>query len=314
MRSCDLSSARLPSAFLLSFGIEHHPKTGDPWHLPRVIVKSRMGPKEIHSSSNDGLTPTNGLPHEEEQDPEASFPEDNPPPTNPSNPTPSLQNSPSPNPTKTPPTRTASGSYYQCSHAVLQHMSTRPRKQHPKFISQRWRTDTGIDARRLVWRQDMPAFTLDLLRSKTCSMLETLRTRPSGYIVPCIDIAQVQKSKQIGAALWLGEDPPVEEEEEEEVTTSSSSFSSTDPNPSSPSPVPPPPFYATLTKHAAYIPFYNLPCLLGAERVRQLRATGTGFQHPLAVIKHKQNTVEVLMQLWQLMGYLATPAVIPPDK
>lgn len=141
----------------------------------------------------------------------------------------------------------------------------------------------------------MPAFTLNLLREKTYSMLEMLRTRPSGYIVPCIDIAQVQESKQIGAALWLGD-------------------SSADPDPSSPTPVPPPPFYATLTKHTTYIPFYNLPCLLGAERVRQLRATGTGFQHPLAVIKHKKNTVEVLMQLWQLMGYLATPAVIPPDR
>lgn len=277
-----------------------HPKTGNPWHLPRASDYSRPKRKEDNPPSNESVTPNKAITQTEEKN--------NPPPSPSEELLPSTPISiPTRIPTSPPPdlsTRTASASYYHSSHTSLKLLTSLPRKKYLGTIPQRWLNDPTLEINKLVWRQDMPTFTLNLMRERACAALERLARSYGGYIVAFDSVEQVLKSRQVGAALWMGE---ANTEPAAEGNQSSDPHISPPPQVknNSPSPIPPPPFYATLTYHAHYIPFYNLPSLLGVDRVQRLWAAKRQFQGPVVVVKKRNNTVYALMQLWGLMGYLA---------
>ena len=67
-----------------------------------------------------------------------------------------------------------------------------------------------------------------------------------------------------------------------------------------------PPPYAMHYYKNHYIPVYNLLTLLGPTKLRDLRESSSShFGDQYAVIKAKRLTVEVQLELWKLLGYLA---------
>lgn len=142
----------------------------------------------------------------------------------------------------------------------------------------------------------MDSFVLEALRKRVVKLLKYLSARPAAYIATCKGYDAVKSSHQVAAVLYLGPSP---------------SPSQTDPNVSSPPPPPPtadPPPYAMLPYKAHQIPIYNLPVLLGANYLQQLRESSPElFGEEMAVLKGKRGTVKVQGELWRLMGFLGFP-------
>ena len=108
-----------------------------------------------------------------------------------------------------------------------------------------------------------------------------------------------------------GEDPPPADESQDGTPPTGpppSAISSEQSSPwtSSDDGHPPPPPYAMATYKNTHVPVYNLPHLLGAERVHRLQAQVPMFdEHEILVVKSKRPTVKLQMGMWKLMGYLA---------
>ncbi len=142
----------------------------------------------------------------------------------------------------------------------------------------------------------MDNFVLEALRKKVVKLLRYLSARPAAYIAPCKGYDAVKSSHQVAAVLYLGTPSPP---------------SQINPNVSSPPPPPPtadPPPYAMLPYKAHHIPIYNLPTLLRATHLQQLRESSPAlFGGDMAVLKGKRGTVKVQGELWRLMGFLGFP-------
>ncbi|KAL8721087.1 MAG: hypothetical protein Q9225_002159 [Loekoesia sp. 1 TL-2023] len=183
------------------------------------------------------------------------------------------------------PVRAVAGSYIVSQAVAIRFMSEIKRKSY-RQIPHRWRLDTRFKADDIVWREDMDTFMLDLMRKKAVGLLKHLSSRPAAYVVKCEGYEDIEHKNQSGAALWLGKP------REEELPIDSKA--------------PPPPYAMVKYRSARHIPVYNLPALLGLGYLRQLRDSSQLFDGTLAVVKQKRNTVETLMHLWKLMGYVTS--------
>ncbi|KAL8975640.1 MAG: hypothetical protein Q9197_000115 [Variospora fuerteventurae] len=186
------------------------------------------------------------------------------------------------------PARAVAGSYIISQRSAMKFMSDIKRRSYLQMVPHRWKLDTRFKTDNIVWREDMDDFVLDLMRRKVQRLLGYLSSRPAGYITACHNYEDVQKKHQPGAVLWLGNRIGDEPETTKEV--------------------PPPPYAMVKYRSASNIPVYNLPMLLGPDFLDQLRSSSKSFGGALAVIKQKRNTLESLMHLWKLMGYLASDA------
>ncbi|KAL8851588.1 MAG: hypothetical protein Q9221_003520 [Calogaya cf. arnoldii] len=180
--------------------------------------------------------------------------------------------------------QTAAGSHIIANQAAIKLISTLKQRSYVQMLPQRWKLDARFKVDQIVWREDMDTLVLGLLRKKVTKLLKYLSSQPAAYIVPCQDYESIQKSHQPGAVLWLGQP------QGEDTVTS----------------MDPPPYAMVEYRSSGHIPLYNLPALLGPAHMSELRDIGEYFEGPLAVIKRKRNTTGCQMQLWKLMGYLAT--------
>ncbi|KAL8694991.1 MAG: hypothetical protein Q9218_000463 [Villophora microphyllina] len=182
--------------------------------------------------------------------------------------------------------RTVAGSHVISHRPALKLMCSLKHRTLMYMIPQRWKQDGRFKAEEIVWRKDMDTFILDLMRRKTMNLLKYLNSQPAAYIVACEGYQDVENKHQAGAVLWLGE------------RRHGSDLTSSNKNP--------PPYGMVKYKSSGHIPIYNLPALFGSGYLNQLRNAGKPFDGTIAVIKRKRNTAEVQLQLWKLMGYMAS--------
>ncbi|KAL8733801.1 MAG: hypothetical protein Q9181_003449 [Wetmoreana brouardii] len=178
VRSCTLTGVRLPSSFLLDFGLTPHPTTGKPWQLPKLLVDSNINDTRKTSNSSGHLE--QGMPPSVEDDPGAESPSRKP-------------------------VRTVAGSYIIAQRPAVKLLSNLKQKTYMQMIPQRWKQDGRFKAEEIVWRQDMDNFVLELMRRKTVKLLKYLSSQPAAYIVACEGYEDIQNKHQLGAVLWLGE-------------------------------------------------------------------------------------------------------------
>ena len=267
VRTCVISGARLPSYFLLGFGIAEHPETAKPWQMPRLSTDSNAEfQNEMQALSTDQ---ERNLASEQE--------------------TPQLGKAP---PTTRKLTRVLSSSYMVAQHSALDFVSSLKRSSYVQTLPYRWRMDSQLKINDIVWRKDMSTFVLELMRRKTARLLLYLSRRPAAYVVKCNGYEGIKEHHQVGAALWLG-DPcwgAAQEDSDSEANLD----------------LGPPPF-AMVDYESHHIPVYNLPSLLGSTHMQRLRESQPTFAGGMAVLKRKHHSIKVLMDLWKLMGYLTPP-------
>ena len=161
----------------------------------------------------------------------------------------------------------------------------------------RWKQDPNLKVADIVWREDMDTFVLETLRGNVARRLAYLASSNAAYISTCRDHKHISKHHQVGAVLWLGPNP---EETAETSFLDKSGAATGDFRESGPAP------YAMHHYKNHYIPVYNLLTLLGPTKLRNLRETSSShFGCQYAVIKMRRLTVEVQLELWKLLGYLA---------
>ena len=54
-----------------------------------------------------------------------------------------------------------------------------------------------------------------------------------------------------------------------------------------------------------YMPLYNLPVLMGAQLLQELRKVARVFGGETVYLPQGQKTVKVQLALWKLMGYMS---------
>ena len=265
-RLCVLTGLRLPSYFHIPFGIATHPKTGKPWHLPRLPIQAPS------YSVNDEIH--NGQPGCSSLSPLGSD-------------TPTTLKGP---------IRTLSGTHFLASRHVLAHVSALTPVQYKRLLPHRWKQDTSVKLPEIIWREDMNIFVLEILRRNVLQTLSYLTSRPAAYIAPCKSYESVNEHSQVAAVLWLRKLPDISLIDEP-TTSDATSFDSRETGP---------PPHAMHYYKTRYIPYYNLPALLGPSRVSALQKNRPDhYSDHFAVIKLKRTTVRVQLELWKLLGYMA---------
>ncbi|KAL8944742.1 MAG: hypothetical protein Q9211_000458 [Gyalolechia sp. 1 TL-2023] len=262
VRSCAVTNVRLPSYFLLGFGLTPHPRTGKPWEMPTFALDPNVSVPSQASRSEQVSEQSSDASSEDDAATDAVAP-------------PSRR-----------PARAVAGSHVVSQRAAMKFLSGVKRKSFLTMVPYRWKCDTRFKIDDLVWREDMDVFVLELMRKKAARLLGYLSSRPAAYITTCEGYGDIQNKHQPGAVLWLGKP------DKEGMPTASDE--------------PPPPYAMVKYRSACNIPVYNLPAILGSEHLSQLRVSSECCNGPLAVIKQKRNTVDILMHLWKLMGYMAS--------
>ena len=273
VRSCSVTGARLPSYFLLDFGLAPYPKTGKPWEMPKLSVDADVVAERIYSQNEEPAENKAGS-----KTAQASS-------TDTSN-------------AKGKIVRTVPASYVSCQKLAVGFKSRLTPKSYMQLVPYRWKKDPRIKASEIIWRKDMDAFVLDLMRRKTTRLLKYLSLKPAAYIVQCNGYQEVKAKQQAAAALWLG-NPTIQPLNKIEQIDDKVKFDQDDKSP--------PPFYAMMEYRSRHIPVYNLPTLLGPNYLRQLQDSIPTFKGEMAIVKQKYNTTAIQMELWRLMGYLAFP-------
>lgn len=176
-RLCVLTGLRLPSYFLIPFGVATHPKTGAPWHLPKLPTQavSEPGNDEISRVTPEGNQPSPG-----ESDVALK--------------------------TLKSPTRTLSSTHFLASHQVLAHVSGLTPSKYKRLMPYRWRQDPSVKLPDIIWREDMDVFVLEILRRNLSKTLSYLASRAAAYIAPCKSYEGINNHAQVAAVLWLNED------------------------------------------------------------------------------------------------------------
>ena len=265
-RLCVLTSLRLPSYFQIPFGVGTHPKTGAPWHLPKLPVRAVCDPgdHEFPSAYPEGSEQSSL-----ELDSSSMVPRG--------------------------PARTLSSTNFLASRQVLAHISSLTPSKYMKLMPYRWKQDSSIKLIEVVWREDMDTFVLDILRRNISKSLSHLASRPAGYIIPCKTYDSINEHDQVAAVLWLRND--VDISTNDEVSTVSAlpyHVNGTGPPP-----------YAMHYHKTRYVPCYNLAALLSPIGIRALQESGLNqYRDQFAVVKRKRNTVKVQLELWKLLGYV----------
>ena len=195
-------------------------------------------------------------------------------------------------------TRSGTGAYFLASQGLLRHVSKLQETRYRSLMPYRWKQDSSFKIADIVWREDMDTFVLKILRENVVRRLAYLASSTAAYISNCRDHEHISKHHQVGAVLWLGPNS------EETVETD---FSNKDGAATGNFGELGPPSYAMHHYRNHYIPVYNLLTLLGPTKLRNLRKTSSShFGDQYAVIKMKRLTVEVQLELWKLLGYLAS--------
>ena len=282
IRTCNLTGVRLPRLFLLAFGLKRHPETGAPWLLPEGLYKPETNrsnaTKEKHTSPPSPASANNS---DSTADPYGYPPKIT---------------------AQLPPKASGTATHFLSQSPALLFITRLRLKDYLKVIPMRWKDLSGLQPKEVLWRQDTDTFVLDLLRKKVLGQLKYLSKRPAAYIVRCHeDNADINSHHQVGVIFWLGPLQPVEDvpEELESGNLQPNSHSSHIPNLDSG-----PQSYATILYKHQYLPLYNLPRLLGANNVLQLREHSSLFVGEMAVLKNKKITLDVQLWLWKLEGYV----------
>ena len=167
-RLCLLTGVRLPSYFLIPFGVAKHPETGAPWHLPRLFDSSKAsGASAASPVSSSSPKPNSAL-------------------------------------TSHKPIRTATGTHFVASCGALAYVSSLSKSTYRRLLPYRWKEDPSLKIPDIIWRQDMAAFVLGMLQKRVVRDLEYLASRPAAYVVACKSHYEISAHAQIGAILWLG--------------------------------------------------------------------------------------------------------------
>ena len=215
------------------------------------------------------------------------------------------QTADAPPPSTDPPKPAIPSSYFLARYPAITDITRMRKRTYAQVIPLRWKDKLPYDPKDIVWREDMPRFILDLLRKKVVRKLVYISKRKMDsqreavYIGPCNSYDEINATRQVTAALWLGRSPP---EAPGDSETQSPNPVKQDSSAQESEPASPPP-YAMLNYRDSMVPLYNLPQLLGEEYMQYLRKQGSDFASELAAIKGKRATVEVQMWLWKLMGY-----------
>ena len=142
----------------------------------------------------------------------------------------------------------------------------------------------------------MNIFVLEILRRNVLKTLCYLASRPAAYIAPCKAYESVNEHSQVAAVLWLRK-PPDDSLNDKQTTSDASSFDIGETGP---------PPHAMHYHKTRYVPYYNLPALLGPSRLSTLQKDRPDhYGDRFAVIKLKRPTVRVQLELWKLLGYMA---------
>ena len=273
MRQCRFTGLRLPAYFHLDFGLQRHPATGKPWHLPKLASTAGFDAadkgKGDHAQGGDGVSESQELP--------SIFASET-----------TTQ--------REKPLRTMTGTYFAAQRATIQFISGLNKQQYSKLFPYRWKSAAALNTQDIVWREDMDTYVLELMRKNLMRDLQYMSSRQPGHVASST-YEQVGSHPQLGAALWLGAWDSKSSISVEGTGTDGEADLSIG------SAGPPP--YATLDYRGRYIPVFNLQTLLGNQPLEQLRGSNSIFQGEIAVIREERNTVKVQMALWKLMGYLA---------
>ncbi|KAI9823910.1 MAG: hypothetical protein M1832_002228 [Thelocarpon impressellum] len=177
---------------------------------------------------------------------------------------------------------------YALSRHALVSTLNRPASRS-RMHSPRKAEKTGVQAKDVVWREDMADFTMKLLRERVVHELGYLASRSeSNYLLGCKGAMTGETLPyQTGAVLWLGSTVPVKGD--------GAGIN--------------PPAYSTMSNGQPsdiQLAVYNLPRLLGDVQVARLRerlGRDIGHEEMLA-IKSKSGCVAAQMWLWKLQGYM----------
>jgi hypothetical protein len=147
----------------------------------------------------------------------------------------------------------------------------------------------------------MDTFILSRMRDNIGSALLYVARLNKGYIVPCVDWQDAASKEQSGAVLWLGKNLQAEEgeaaaevEEEQEVPPGEFDILHVKGN---------------VMDGKKIVPVFNLRGMLDKEWVERLRDRNLPFDAfgaKIVVIKKKNVTKDILLDLWRLQGYVAT--------
>ncbi|MCJ1353470.1 MAG: hypothetical protein MMC33_003456 [Icmadophila ericetorum] len=318
VRTCALSGIRQPSSFHIRFALRSHP-SGNLFYLPTRLAPTKQE-EELWAQAEALLaepTSESGLdsdsqsvakPNETDQREQVKINDEtsqrlSTSQSNPRIPSPTIT-APNPSSTSDP---TMAGTYITCQQVALKQLSTIPQSSFFRHIPNRWKSNPFVQGKlnRIVRRQDLDTFTLDLMRRQVVSYIHYLCKADKGqdfirdckmYVDVDHELGAVQERNQIGAVLWAGGG--------EEYRKTTDENSKDDPMAISPPP------YATIPYRGRQIPLFNLRTLLGDKHLEGLRRLAEKDPNvnvrfrSLATVKNKKRTLECRLSLWKLMGYV----------
>lgn len=186
--------------------------------------------------------------------------------------------------------KSQTGNYYLSSHRAIKFLSTAKKELIFRTLPMRWRSSNDIRFSTSIWRQDMHMFVQVQLRKRAFATLKSCVTNYKSLVLkqnPDVPL------ELMSAALWLGKS----DEDKKGVRFESGRLS--EPNG--------PPPYAMMSNSAGrYIPVYNLPVLMAAQRLQKFRAVAQVFGSEMVYLRQKEKTVKLQMELWKLMGYMSS--------
>lgn len=328
LRYCSLIGIRLPKEFFLSFGIVNHPETGRPWHCPKLdglMLSSQKRPLETpivnvspgpHSISTEQKSP----PPPPAQAPTQAFASGKSIPELATGIAPLQPSSDPHGKAYSPPppeifslSKCQSGHYYLSSHSAMKFLSMAKKEVVFRTLPVRWRSGNEMKIVKSIWRKDMHKFVQILLCKHAFATLKSSATNYKSLVVK--DHPDVPL-ELMSAALWLGKSvtPVLEDatphnckvaldENKNGRRLENGHLSSLANNKKSAGPPP----YAMMSQPAGcYMPVYNLPVLMGAERVQELRTVAPVFDGEMIYLRQQEKTVKAQMALWKLMGYMSS--------
>ena len=275
MRTCAITTTRLPSFFLVNLQLLAHPETDEPWMLPKGLLAQSKAGKVDKEPENVAGEPDQRIHHANPETPAT--------PRQSEESTASLaETTESPGSTSTGP-----GMYMLARHSFIQSVTRRGRKQWGRLFRPALSEKTGIRAEHIVWRQDMDDFILDLLRRRVITELEILTSGGSIYTRHCLHkLVEGKLPKQVGCVLWLGRECD-----------------------DTGGPIQAPPLGAIMPynpDYARHVPAFNLPYLLGDKHLsrlpaRLLEVADEGF----VALASRRRVIAAHLWLWKLQGHIA---------
>jgi hypothetical protein len=303
VRSCRATSVVLPRYFLQDFNLMLHPETKEPWWVPRSLARVHRGLlSEKEDADGEEAIAEDGAEKPVSQDDGAednemqSGKESDVSEHETDNITQDKSKSSSvTSPEKLPSSSSRIGpySYVLARQPVLAGFSRDGAFNETNFLQSSFpvklRDQKALEDifRSAKIRPDIDIFVLELMRRRAVEGLEYLG-KLGHYILPFHHgwKGAILPSKHVGAILWTGAEQG-----------KSNKFPENGP----------PEFAVTEvgTSKKRKVPVHNLDMLLGREHLQRLRETSDLFQNGLLILKHKNVTVDMLLKLWKLQGYMA---------